>query len=185
MPDGSLDFPDDLLAGFDYVVASVHSSFGLTREAMTARICRAVSHPKVTILGHPTGRLLLTRDAYAVDLDAVIEAAAQAKTMIEINASPYRLDMDADHCRKAKARGVMIAINPDAHAPGGLTDLDYGIGVARRAGLTAEDVLNAHSPGEVDRKLKEMRGANGSRQRILAFRRAGSYRPCSIRMDGR
>jgi DNA polymerase (family X) len=143
LPDGTLDYPDDLLYGFDYVVASVHSSFGLPREAMTRRICRAVSNPRVTMLGHPTGRLLLARDGYAVDLDAVIAAAAQAGTMIEINADPHRLDLDDEHCRKARDAGVTIVINPDAHSTGGLANLDYGIGVARRAGLRPADVFNA------------------------------------------
>ena len=142
LPDGSLDYPDDLLAGFDYVVASVHSSFGMPREEMTRRIVRAVSHPLVTMLGHPTGRLLLARDAYAVDLDAVIDAAAKSNTMIEINANPHRLDLDATYCRKAKEAGVIIVINPDAHSTAGFADLDYGIGVARRGWLEAKDVFN-------------------------------------------
>lgn len=146
LPDGSLDYPDEVLAGFDYVVASVHSSFGQSREEMTRRICRALANPHVTMLGHPTGRLLLARDAYAVDLDAVIAAAAESGTMIEINANPHRLDLDADHCRKARNLGVTIVINPDAHSTGGFADLDYGIGVARRAGLGPEDVFNTRSP---------------------------------------
>ncbi len=155
--DGTLDYPDDLLAGFDYVVASVHSQFGLTRQAMTDRICRAVRNPRVTMLGHPTGRLLLARSGYDVDLDAVIEAAAEAGTMIEINANPHRLDLDTEHCRRAKAAGVPIVINPDAHAVGGFEDLQYGISVARRAGLEAKDVVNAASPKEVEARLKAMR----------------------------
>jgi DNA polymerase (family 10) len=159
LADGSLDYPDELLAGFDYVVASVHSLFGLTREAMTARIVRAVSNPRVTMLGHPTGRLLLSRDGYAVDLDAVIDAAARSSTMIEINANPHRLDLDAVHCRKAKARGVTIVINPDAHATGGFDDLQYGISVARRAGLGPADVLNARSPEAVAEALEARRRA--------------------------
>jgi len=157
LPDGQLDYPDELLEGFDYVVASVHSSFGLDRDAMTKRICRAVSHPKVTMLGHATGRLLLARGGYDVDLDAVIAAAARAGTMIEINADPHRLDIDAVHARKAKAAGVTIAINPDAHSTSGLANLDYGIGVARRAGLGAGDVLNAATPAQVAQTLKAMR----------------------------
>lgn len=157
LPDGRLDYPDDLLAGFDYVVASVHSVFGLDRETMTNRIIRAVSHPKVTMLGHATGRLLLARDGYDVDLDAVIAAAAKAGTIIEINADPHRLDLDADHARKARAAGVTIAINPDAHSTKGFANLDYGIGVARKAGLTPDDVLNAGSPVEVAKRLKAMR----------------------------
>lgn len=143
LADGSLDYPDELLDGFDYVVASVHSVFGMSRAEMTQRIIRAASHPKVTMLGHPTGRLLLARDAYAVDVDAVIDAAAKAGTMIEINANPHRLDLDATHCRRANSRGVTIVINPDAHSTGGLGDLDYGVGIARRAGLGPADVFNS------------------------------------------
>ena len=147
--DGSLDFPDEILDGFDYVVASVHSLFRLPREEMTRRIVRAVRHPKVTMLGHPTGRLLLTRDAYALDLDAVLEAAAESKTMIEINADPHRLDLDANACRKAKSLGVVIVINPDAHTTDGLLNNDYGIGVARKAGLEKKDVFNTQSLKEI------------------------------------
>ncbi len=143
LTDGSLDYPDDLLAGFDYVVASVHSNFGLSREQMTSRLVRAVSNQRVTMLGHPTGRLLLARDGYAVDLDAVIEAAAKAGTMIEINANPHRLDLDAVHCRRARDKGVPIVINPNAHSTGGLDDLDYGISVARRGWLAKPDVWNS------------------------------------------
>jgi DNA polymerase (family 10) len=109
---------------------------------MTQRLVRAVAHPRVTMLGHPTGRLLLARDAYAVDLDTVIDAAARAGTMIEINASPHRLDLDATHCRRARQKGVTIVINPDAHSIGGLDDLSFGIGVARRAWLCKEDIWN-------------------------------------------
>jgi len=157
LADGSPDYPDDLLAGFDYVVASVHSGFGMPRAEMTARIVRAVSHPKVTMLGHPTGRLLLARDAYAVDLDAVIAAAARAGTMIEINANPHRLDLDDGHCRKAHRQGVRIVINPDAHATGGFADLDYGVGVARRAWLRAADVFNTGPPTAVAEALEARR----------------------------
>jgi len=149
LADGQMDYPDDVLAGFDYVVASVHSRFELPLEAMTARVVAAVSNPHVTMLGHPTGRLLLARDAYAIDLEAVVEASARAGTMIEINANPHRLDLDGDWSRRAKAAGVLIPINPDAHAPGGLADLDYGVGVARRAGLEARDVFNTRGVAEV------------------------------------
>ena len=143
LPDGSLDYPDEILEGFDYVVASVHSGFGMDREGMTARIVRAVRNPRVTMLGHPTGRLLLARDGYAVDLDAVLEAAGESGTMIEINANPHRLDLDWTHCRKAKGLGIPIPINPDAHSTGGFADLEYGVGVARKAGLGPGDVFNA------------------------------------------
>ena len=157
LPDGTLDYPDELLEGFDYVVASVHSSFGLSREDMTRRIIRAVSNPRVTMLGHPTGRLLLARDGYAVDLDAVIVAAAKAGTMIEINANPHRLDLDAPHCRRAKELGVTIVINPDAHSTGGLSDLDYGVGVARRGWLEKRDVFNTRSLKAVMKALEDRR----------------------------
>ncbi|WP_406696132.1 DNA polymerase/3'-5' exonuclease PolX [Singulisphaera sp. Ch08] len=160
LADGSLDYPDDILDGFDYVVASVHSLFGMPRDEMTARIVRAASNPRVTMLGHPTGRLLLARDAYAVDVDAVIDAAAKAGTMIEINANPHRLDLDAIHCRRAKARGVTIVVNPDAHATGGLADLDYGVGIARRAGLGAADLFNTASLAEVTQVLEKRRKAH-------------------------
>jgi DNA polymerase (family 10) len=157
LPDGSLDYPDDVLEGYDYVVASVHSSFTLPRAEMTARIVRAVKHPKVTMLGHPTGRLLLARDGYSVDLDAVIDAAAEAGTMIEINASPHRLDLDAPHCRRARDKGVMIVINPDAHSIGGLADLQYGISVARRGWLGKEDVFNTRATKSITAALAKRR----------------------------
>jgi DNA polymerase (family X) len=157
LPDGSLDYPDELLEGFDYVVASVHSSFGLPLAEMTRRIVRAVSNPRVTMLGHPTGRLLLARDGYAVDLDAVIDAAATAGTMIEINANPHRLDLDATHVRRARKLGVTIVINPDAHSTGGLADLEYGVGVARRAGLGPDGVWNTRTARSIARALEERR----------------------------
>ncbi len=141
----------------DYVVASVHSSFGLTREAMTARLVRAVRNPHVTMLGHPTGRLLLARDGYEVDLDAVIAAAAEAGVMVEINANPHRLDLDDVHARRASAQGIAIPINPDAHAVGGFADLDYGVGVARRAGLGPGQVFNAGPADAVAGTLNERR----------------------------
>lgn len=155
LPDGSLDYDDDLLATFDYVVASVHSHFHMTREEMTARIIRAVRHPRVAMLGHSTGRLLLRRDAYAVDLEAVLEAAAEAGTMVEINADPHRLDLDWIHCKRAKTLGVMLVINPDAHSTGGLRNFHYGVDVARRGWLEKKDVFNTRSAAEVARYFAE------------------------------
>jgi DNA polymerase (family X) len=157
LADGALDFPDEVLAGFDYVVASVHSGFALPRDAMTGRVVRAVSHPLVTMLGHPTGRLLLARAGYELDLEAVLAAAAAAGTMIEINANPHRLDLDSAGCRRARALGIPLVINPDAHATTGLDDLDYGVGVARRAGLGPGDVFNAAPPDQVLRALAARR----------------------------
>jgi DNA polymerase (family 10) len=153
LPDGSLDYPDEVLAGFDYVVASVHSSFQLSREQMTHRLVSAASHPLVTMIGHPTGRLLLARDGYSLDLGALIDAAAAAGTMIEINANPHRLDLDWVHCRRAREKGVMIVINPDAHSVSGLDDLDYGISVARRGWLQKSDVWNTFSLKAIREKL--------------------------------
>jgi DNA polymerase (family X) len=140
------------------VVASVHSIFNLPRDEMTKRIVRAVSNPRVTMLGHPTGRLLLARDGYNLDLDAVIDAAAAAGTMIEINANPHRLDLDAIHCRRARQKGVMIVINPDAHSVGGLDDLEYGVSVARRAWLCKDDVWNTGSYRVMADRIAQFRG---------------------------
>jgi DNA polymerase (family 10) len=151
--DGSLDYDDELLATFDYVVASVHSHFNLTREEMTKRIVRAVRHPLVTMLGHATGRLLLRRDGYDVDLEAVLHAAAECGTMIEINAHPVRLDLDWIHCKRARALGVKLVINPDAHSCDELALYRYGVDVARRGWLTKEDVFNTLGAAEVAKTL--------------------------------
>lgn len=142
LPDGSLDYPDDILAGFDFVIASVHSAFRQSEADMTKRIVRALENRYVSLLGHPTGRILLARDGYAVDLEAVIAAAAGSGTCLEINASPYRLDLDWRWCRKAKEAGVLLAIDPDAHAVGELDSMAYGVSVARKGWLAAEDVVN-------------------------------------------
>jgi DNA polymerase (family 10) len=142
LADGSLDFDDDLLATFDYVVASVHSHFNQSIEEMTARIVRAVSHPRVTMLGHATGRLLLRREGYKVDLDKVLRAAAAHGTLIEINAHPARLDLDWLHCKQGKALGVKFVINPDAHSTAELSLLRFGVAVARRGWLEKGDVVN-------------------------------------------
>jgi DNA polymerase (family X) len=153
LPDGSLDFDDDLLAGFDYVVASVHSHFGQPEEEMTARIVRAVSHPRVTMLGHATGRLLLRRDAYKLDVEAVLQAAAKHGTLVEINAHPQRLDLDWVHVKRAKALGVKLVINPDAHSTGDLEYLEYGVNVARRGWLEKGDVFNTMTAAQVAKAL--------------------------------
>ena len=141
--DGSLDYDDDLLAQFDFVVVSVHSQFNLSRDAMTARIVRAIEHPAATIVGHPTGRLLLRREGYSVDTEQIIEAAARCGVAIEINAHPARLDLDWRHVKKARDRGVQIAVNTDAHSIAGLDHLGYGIGIARKGWLRAADIPNA------------------------------------------
>ncbi len=153
LPDGRLDFDDETLATFDYVVASVHVAFAQSREDMTARIIRAVRHPAVTMLGHATGRLLLQRDGYQVDLEAVMQACAETGTMIEINAQPKRLELDWLHCKRARALGIPIVINPDAHSTENLGLYPYGVDVARRAWLTRDDVFNTRSLADVTNSL--------------------------------
>jgi DNA polymerase (family 10) len=154
LADGSLDYDDAVLATFDYVVASVHSHFNQSAEEMTARIVKAVSHPRVAMLGHATGRLLLRRDGYKVDLEAVLQAAAKHGTMIEINANPNRLDLDWIHCKRAKALGVPLVINPDAHSTAELGFARrFGVDVARRGWLEKGDVFNTRKLADVVKAL--------------------------------
>lgn len=153
LADGSLDFEDDVLATFDYVVASVHSHFKQSREEMTARILKAIRSPYVTMLGHATGRLLLKREGYQVDLEAVLQTALETGTLIEINAHPARLDLDWIHCKRAKALGVKLVINPDAHSTEDLALYRYGVDVARRGWLEKGDVFNTKSLADVTKAL--------------------------------
>jgi DNA polymerase (family X) len=158
LADGRLDYSDDVLDTFEYIVASVHSHFNQPQDEMTRRIIKAISHPRVTMLGHATGRLLLRRDGYKVDLDAVLHAAAKHNVMIEINANPHRLDLDWIHCKRAKALGVKLVINPDAHSTGELTLAKrFGVDVARRGWLEAGDVFNTASLAEVEKELDRRR----------------------------
>jgi DNA polymerase (family 10) len=140
--DGTLDFDDEVLARLDFVIASIHSHFNLPTEEQTERMLRAISHPYVDIIGHPTGRILLGRAGYTLDMEAVIDAAAAHNTCIEINANAARLDMDWRLLRKARDKGIKIPIDPDAHSLAGLDDMRYGIGIARKGWLRAKDVLN-------------------------------------------
>ncbi|QBD81059.1 DNA polymerase/3'-5' exonuclease PolX [Ktedonosporobacter rubrisoli] len=140
--DGSLDFSDEALASLDFVIASIHSIFNLPPAEQTQRMIRAISNPYVDIIGHPTGRILLGREGYTLDMEAVIEAAAKHGTCIEINANPLRLDLDWRHLHRARDLGMKIPIGPDAHNLAGLDDMRYGIGVARKGWLRASDVLN-------------------------------------------
>lgn len=157
LADGSLDFDDDLLAGFDYVVASVHTHFSQPREEMTARIVRALSNPYVTMLGHPTGRLLLRREAYAVDLEAVLQAARKHDKWVEINANPMRLDLDWVHCRRAGELGVKLVINPDAHATDELAHTARGVEVARRGWIGPSQLANTLDLEQVQAELEKRR----------------------------
>lgn len=142
LADGSLDYPDEILAGFDFIIASIHSRFNLSETEMTERVCRAMTSPYMTILGHPTGRLLLAREAYPINLDRVFEVAAANRVAIEINADPHRLDLDWRVLARAREAGVVISIGADAHNIAGLVNVDYGIGIARKGGLGPDDVLN-------------------------------------------
>ncbi len=158
--DGSLDFSDEILAQLDYVVASVHASFALSEAAMTNRIIKAMTNPYVTMLGHLTGRLLLTREPYKVNIAAVIDAAAETRTVIELNANPRRLDMDWRWWPLAKEKGVKCAINPDAHSVSGLQDVIFGVGAARKGWLSRKDVINTLPLGRIEEVLttKRMKG---------------------------
>ncbi len=157
LEDGSLDYDDDVLAGFDYVVGSVHTLFNLSVEDQTARICKALAHPRLTMLGHATGRLLLRREGYKVDLDAVLKSAAKHGKMIEINAHPVRLDLDWRHCKRAKALGIPLVINPDANSTEELALYAYGVNEARRGWLEKSDVFNTLPLNAVLAKLTEKR----------------------------
>jgi len=139
---GALDYPDDVLAGFDFIIGSIHSRFNLTRDEMTDRVCRAMDSPFLTIVGHPTGRLLLSRDAYPIDLSRVLAKASETGVAIEINADPHRLDLDWRMLAEARQRGVTISIGADAHNIAGLANVDFGVGIARKGGLGPDDVLN-------------------------------------------
>lgn len=150
LPDGRLDFDEDTLALLDYVVGSVHSSFGLPEAEQTTRIIRAVEHPRLSILGHATGRILLGRAGYAVDVRAVIDAAAEHGVAVEINADPHRLDLDWRHVRYAAERGVLVPVNPDAHSVAGLGNVAFGVNVARKGWLEARHVLNTWPLEEVE-----------------------------------
>lgn len=152
--DGSLDYPDAILATFDYVVASVHSNLDMSLEKATARLLRAIENPYTTILGHPTGRLLLTRAGYPIDYKAIIDACAQHGVVIEINASPWRLDLDWRWIAYCLEKNVLLSINPDAHEKDGYFDMHYGVGVARKGGLTTNMTFNALTLSQMEVYLK-------------------------------
>ncbi len=153
--DGSLDFPDETLAQLDFVVASIHSTLNLSEAEMTKRVIRAMENPYVTMLAHPTGRLLLKREGYAIDIPAILDAAARTGTWIELNAAPKRLDLDWRWWPLAKRKGVRCVINPDAHRVARLQDLSFGIGAARKGWLTKDDVVNCLPLKKIEAELKK------------------------------
>ncbi|TDE14519.1 DNA polymerase/3'-5' exonuclease PolX [Dyadobacter psychrotolerans] len=156
--DGSLDYPSEILASFDYIVASVHSNLTMSLEKATARLLKAIENPYTTILGHPTGRLLLSREGYPIDHKAIIDACAEHQVVVEINASPWRLDLDWRWIAYCMEKGVLLSINPDAHSKEGYFDMHYGIAVARKGGLTKEMTFNTLSLSEMEVYLAKKAG---------------------------
>ena len=157
LPDGSLDYDDELLAELDWVIASVHTSFGMGAEKMTERMIAAIGHPLVDAIGHPTGRLIERREPYAIDLDAVFAAAARTGTMLEINANPDRRDLSDINARAAARAGVTIVIDSDAHRTATLANMRWGVATARRAWLTKEQVANTRPWAELRKLGKQTR----------------------------
>jgi DNA polymerase (family 10) len=157
--DGSLDYPDDILASFDFVIASVHSGFRRDKAEQTARIVKAVSHPYTTILGHPTGRLLLRRPGYEVEMEAILAACAEYGVAIEINCNPHRLDLDWRWHRRGAELGCLFSINPDAHSIRELDLVRWGVAIARKGGLSGKHILNTRSLPDLLRHLEGKRGA--------------------------
>jgi DNA polymerase (family X) len=151
--DGALDYPDDLLEALDWVVASVHTSFSISGEAMTQRVLAAIENPHVNCIGHLTGRLIGRREPYAVDVEAVVAAAASAGTMLEINGNPNRRDLSEHHARLAREASATIVLNTDAHGVDTLGNMAYAVATARRAWLTADDVANTRGWGEFKKLL--------------------------------
>lgn len=157
LPDGTLDLDSEVLMKLDYVVASVHSSFSQTEKEMTERIIRAIENPATTMLGHLSGRLLLRREPYSVDTKKIIDAAIANGVIIELNANPYRLDMDWRYWRKAAEKGLLTSVNPDAHAPEHFAFVEAGVNVARKGWLTEENVINSKPLSEVREILARKR----------------------------
>ncbi len=159
LPDGTLDYEDELLARLDWVVASVHTAFGMSEQALTERMIAAIEHPLVDAIGHPTGRLIERREPYALDLEAIFAAAARTGTMLEINANPDRRDLNETHARAAVRAGVSIVVDSDAHRPATLQNMRWGIPTARRAWLTKDDVVNTRPWTELQGLRKRARAA--------------------------
>lgn len=157
LPDGSLDYDASILSSFDYVVASVHAGLQMDEEKAMSRLLKAIENPYTTILGHPTGRLLLARQGYPLNMSKIIDACAANRVAIELNASPYRLDLDWRYIYEAQEKGVMISINPDAHETIGLWDMKYGVEVAQKGGLLKRNTFNALSANDM---LLYKQGAN-------------------------
>ncbi len=157
--DGSLDYPEELLSGFDFIIASIHSNLRMDESKATNRLIKAIENPFTTILGHPTGRLLLSRPGYPIHHKAVIDACADNKVAIELNANPYRLDLDWSWIPYALEKGVWISINPDAHSLSGIRDIRYGVAAARKGGLEAAQCLNCLTTKDFDNWIQQKKPA--------------------------
>jgi len=149
LQDGNVDYDDEILSLFDFTIASVHSRFNMDEEKLTERVIKALKNKYVTILGHPTGRLLLSREPFVSNLDEIIKAAAEERVVIEINTNPHRLDLDWRFCKPAREAGCRFVLSPDAHSIDELDDMKYGINVARKGWLTAEDIINTRTAADV------------------------------------
>lgn len=160
LADGSLDYPDELLATFDYVVASVHSGLKMDKAKATRRLLKAIENPYTTILGHPTGRLLLRREGYPIDYEEIIAACAEHRVVIEINANPWRLDLDWRWVHRAVEAGCLLSINPDAHETDGLYDMRYGLPIARKGGAESRHILNTFSLADIEAWLSGKRSVH-------------------------
>ncbi|HYF83235.1 MAG TPA: DNA polymerase/3'-5' exonuclease PolX [Clostridia bacterium] len=154
LPDGSLDYDDEVLKLFDFVIAAVHSNFKMEKDRMTERLVNALKNRYTIMLAHPTGRILLAREEYELDINAVIDAAAEYGKVVEINADPHRLDLDWRNLKYAKEKGVKISINTDAHSIQGLSNISYGVGIARKGWLEKQDVINTMDIAEMERFLE-------------------------------
>jgi DNA polymerase (family 10) len=159
LPDGALDYPDEVLAELDWVVASVHTSFRMAKDEMTARIVRAIEHPYVDCMGHLSGRKILQRQPYEFDFDAVLDAAGRTGTMLEINSNPDRRDLNELHARDAAAAGIPLVINCDAHRIGGFEVVRYGVATARRAWLTPSEIANTRAWTDLAAQRSRLRAA--------------------------
>jgi DNA polymerase (family X) len=157
LPDGSLDYEDSVLEQLDWVIASLHTSFRMPEKEQTERMLRAMEHPLVDAIGHPTGRLIESREAYPIDIDAVIAKAVETGTFLEINANPDRRDLNDVYAKAAGEAGVTLVIDSDAHWPRTLANMRYGVATARRAWLTAEQVANTRPWAELDKLRKRSR----------------------------
>jgi DNA polymerase (family 10) len=165
LADGTVDFAaDDLLDRFDYVIGSIHSRFGMNETEMTERVLKGMADPRLTIVGHPTGRLLLRREPFAVDINAMMEMAAEQGIALELNCDPNRLDLDWRWVQEARKRGVTIEIGPDAHSPSELGFVDFGMQIARKGWLEKGDVLNTRNADDVTRFARARREGRSTRK---------------------